>query len=99
MDDLLKKLRDEQRTTKDPLRLQQLANETKSLTLQIPAMEYGYKDVTATIAMLEDELYSLSVSNQQNSEEFATKELFDELVLINRQIMLKNELLNNIKWK
>ncbi|MGE8423350.1 hypothetical protein K2F45_08255 [Sphingobacterium siyangense] len=54
-------------------------------------MEDGYKD--------EDELYSLSVSNQQNSEEFATKELFDELVLINRQIMLKNELLNNIKWK
>ncbi|WP_286732821.1 MULTISPECIES: hypothetical protein [Sphingobacterium] len=72
MDDLLKKLRDEQRTTKDPLRLQQLANEAKSLTLQITAMEDGYKDVTATISMLEDKLYSLSVSNQQNSEEFAT---------------------------
>ena len=72
MDDLLKKLRDEQRTTKDPLRLQQLANEAKDLTLQITAMEDGYKDVTATISMLEDKLYSLSVSNQQNSEEFAT---------------------------
>ncbi len=72
MDDLLKKLRDEQRTTKDPLRLQQLANEAKSLTLQITSMEDGYKDVTATVSMLEDKLYSLSVSNQQNSEEFAT---------------------------
>lgn len=72
MDDLLKKIRDEQRTTKDPLKLQQLANEAKSLTLQITAMEDGYKDVTATISMLEDKLYSLSVSNQQNSEEFAT---------------------------
>jgi len=26
------------------------------------------------------------------------QELFDELILVNRQIMLKNELLNKINW-
>ncbi|WP_286775007.1 MULTISPECIES: hypothetical protein [Sphingobacterium] len=72
MDDLLKKLRDEQRTTKDPLRLQQLANEAKDLTLQIDALENGYKDINGSISVLEDKLYSLSVAGKQNSEEFAT---------------------------
>jgi len=72
MDDLLKKLRDEQRTTKDPLRLQQLANEAKDLTLQIDALENGYKDINGSISVLEDKLYSLSVAGKQNSEEFTT---------------------------
>ncbi len=40
--------------------------------------------------------YNVIVPSQLDVKTY--QELFDELVLINRQIMLKNELLNNINW-
>jgi len=70
MDDLLKKLRDEQRTTKDPLRLQQLANEAKDLTLQIDALENGFVDTNQSISLLEDRLYAMAQAGQTGSQEF-----------------------------
>lgn len=70
MDDLLKKLRDEQRTTKDPFRLQQLANEAKDLTLQIDALENGFVDTNQTIGLLEDRLYAMAQAGQTGSQEF-----------------------------
>gem|GEM_PF-3917476 len=40
--------------------------------------------------------YNIIVPSQLDGKTY--QELFDELVLVNRQIMLKNELLNNINW-
>lgn len=70
MDDLLKKLRDEQRTTKDPLRLQQLANEAGELELKIRDLNEPFRDVNREIGELEDRLYAMATAGQQGSKEF-----------------------------
>ncbi len=86
MDDLLSKLRDEQRSTKDPLRLQQLANEAKDLTLQIAAMEDGFIDTNQTIGLLEDRLYSMAQAGKTGTEEFNN--------ILNRVAELKQHVIN-----
>ncbi|WP_159729217.1 hypothetical protein [Sphingobacterium sp. 18053] len=86
MDDLLSKLRDEQRSTKDPLRLQQLANEAKDLTLQITAMEDGFVDTNQTIGLLEDRLYAMAQAGQTGTEEFNN--------MLNRVAELKQHVIN-----
>ena len=70
MEDLLKSLQDELRTTKDKSRMQQLANEAKDLTLQIDALENGFVDTNQTIGLLEDRLYAMAQAGQSGSQEF-----------------------------
>ncbi|WP_313448248.1 hypothetical protein [Sphingobacterium sp.] len=70
MDDLLKKLRDEQRTTKDPLRLQQLSKEAGELELKIRDINEPFRDVNREIGELEDRLYAMATAGQQGSAEF-----------------------------
>ena len=70
MDDLLKKLRDEQRTTKDPLRLQQLSKEAGELELKIRDINEPFRDVNREIGELEDRLYAMATAGQQGSQEF-----------------------------
>lgn len=70
MEDLLKSLQDELRTTKDKSRMQQLANEAKDLTHQIDALENGFVDTNQTIGLLEDRLYAMAQAGQSGSQEF-----------------------------
>ncbi len=70
MDDLLKKLRDEQRTTKDPLKLQQLSKEAGELELKIRDINEPFRDVNREIGELEDRLYAMATAGQQGSKEF-----------------------------
>ncbi|MDF2948008.1 MAG: hypothetical protein K0R07_18 [Sedimentibacter sp.] len=86
MDDLLSKLRDEQRSSKDPLRLQQLANEAKDLTLQIDALENGFVDTNQTIGLLEDRLYAMAQAGQTGTEEFNN--------ILNKVAELKQHVIN-----
>ncbi|MGF7029001.1 hypothetical protein [Sphingobacterium sp. HSC-15S19] len=70
MEDLLKSLRDQQRTTKDPLKLQQLSNEAGELELKIRDINEPFRDVNREIGELEDRLYAMATAGQQGSKEF-----------------------------
>lgn len=70
MDDLLKKIRDEQRVTKDPLKLQQLSKEAGELELKIRDINEPFRDVNREIGELEDRLYAMATAGQQGSKEF-----------------------------
>lgn len=86
MEDLLKSLQDELRTTKDKSRMQQLANEAKDLTLQIDALENGFVDTNQTIGLLEDRLYAMAQAGQTGTEEFNN--------MLNRVAELKQHVIN-----
>lgn len=70
MDDLLKKIRDEQRVTKDPLKLQQLSKEAGELELKIRDINEPFRDVNREIGELEDRLYAMATAGEQGSQEF-----------------------------
>jgi len=70
MEDLLKSLRDQQRTTKDPLKLQQLSNEAGELELKIRDLNEPFRDVNREIGELEDRLYAMATAGEQGSKEF-----------------------------
>ncbi len=70
MEDLLKSLRDQQRVTKDPLKLQQLSKEAGELELKIRDINEPFRDVNREIGELEDRLYAMATAGQQGSKEF-----------------------------
>ncbi|WP_312745946.1 hypothetical protein [Sphingobacterium multivorum] len=70
MEDLLKSLRDQQRITKDPLKLQQLSKEAGELELKIRDINEPFRDVNREIGELEDRLYAMATAGQQGSKEF-----------------------------
>ncbi|MDR2269380.1 MAG: hypothetical protein LBF27_00625 [Sphingobacterium sp.] len=70
MEDLLKSLRDQQRTTKDPLKLQQLSKEAGELELKIRDINEPFRDVNREIGELEDRLYAMATAGEQGSQEF-----------------------------
>lgn len=70
MEDLLNHLRDEQKATKDPLRLQQLSREAGELELKIRDINEPFRDINREIGELEDRLYAMSAGGQAGTQEF-----------------------------
>lgn len=70
MEHLLNHLRDEQKSTKDPLKLQQLSKEAGELELKIRDINEPFRDINREIGELEDRLYAMSASGQANTQEF-----------------------------
>ncbi|WP_164108249.1 MULTISPECIES: hypothetical protein [Sphingobacterium] len=70
MEDLLNKIRDEQKVTKDPLKLQQLSKEAGELELKIRDINEPFRDINREIGELEDRLYAMAVAGERNTQEF-----------------------------
>jgi len=70
MEDLLNHLRDEQKATKDPLKLKELSKQAGELELKIRDINEPFRDVNREIGELEDRLYAMSAGGQANTAEF-----------------------------
>ncbi len=70
MEDLLNHLRDEQKSTKDPLRLKELSKQAGELELKIRDINEPFRNISREISEAEDRLYAMSASGQANTAEF-----------------------------
>lgn len=99
LEEVLNKVQAQQRTTKDPLKLQQLANEAQNLKAKITEAEDGFFDTNQTIGILEDKLYAMAQAGQAGSQEF--NEILNKTAQLKKNVIdvdLAVDALSTDKW-
>jgi len=99
LEEVLNKVQAQQRTTKDPLKLQQLANEAQNLKAKITEAEDGFMDTNQTIGILEDKLYAMAQAGQAGSQEF--NEILNKTAQLKKNVIdvdLAVDALSTDKW-